>query len=310
MSKKNLFITGISGCVGHYVWDELKDHPDYHLYLLVRNPDRLRFKEEAQKKENVTIIQASMDHMPQYADLLKTMDLVVHMATDWGGDMNYEHTITFFNLLDPKRCQKVIYFSTASILGVDNKPITNAEVVGTAYIRRKWLAYKTLPSLEIYPKMKILFPTLILGGDKNHPFSHANNGLPKVIKWMWLLRFFSYDGSFHFIHAADIALMVKYLLENDTQEKEYVLGQDLITYDELIKVLAKIAKKKVYFGYKIKPSVVLKLIKLFKIKINDWDEYCLRNPHLKYQNTYPESLKLSSKYRSIEESFIKTLGFS
>lgn len=300
MSKKNLFITGISGCVGHYVWDELKDHPDYHLYLLVRNPDRLRFKEEAQNKNNVTIIEGSMDHLPQHADLLKTMDLVIHMATDWGGDMNLEHTINMFKLLDPKRCQKVLYFSTASILGPDNKPISNAEEIGTAYIRRKWLAYKSLPKLEIYPKIKVIFPTLIFGGDSKHPLSHTIVGLPKAIKWAKLLRFFGFDGSFHYVHAADIAQMVKYLLENDTTEREYVLGLEPITFNEAINALCKVAKKRVYFRWTIKSGFILFLARMFGIKINSWDRYCLKHPHLSYKTTKPENLGLSSRYNAFE----------
>jgi nucleoside-diphosphate-sugar epimerase len=307
MLKKNIFITGISGCVGHYVWDELKDKPDYHLYLLVRKPERLRFRHELLNRDNVTIIEGSMDHLPRHAELLKTMDAVIHMATDWGGDMNYEHTLGLFKLLDPEKCQKVLYFSTASILGPDNKPIPNAHEIGTSYIWRKWDAYNDLPKLPIYPKIKILFPTLILGGDATHPLSHALNGLPKAIKFTGLFRFLGFDASFHYIHAADIALMVTYLLENAVPEKEFVLGQEPVTFNQAIDILCRLAKKRQYFRVTITPRFVLFLGALFRIKVNSWDRYCLEHPHLRYKATRPEMFGLKSRYPHIEEIFRSAL---
>lgn len=307
MTRKNLFITGISGCVGHYVWDELKDHPEYHLYLLVRKPDRLRFKDAALANKNVTIIEGSMDHLPRYADLLKTMDMVVHMATDWGGDMNYEHTIGLFKLLDPNRCKKVLYFSTASILGPDNEPIPNAHEVGTSYIWRKWDAYMELPKLPIYPSIKVLYPTLILGGDPTHPLSHAISGLPKAIKFVSLFRFLGFDASYHYIHAADIAIMVKYLLEHDVPEKEFVLGQPPVSFNETIDVLCSVAKKRKYFRMTITPRFILFLAKLFRIEMNSWDRYCLEHPHLRYRASTPETFGMKSRFPEIGTIFKKAL---
>ncbi len=303
MNKKNIFITGISGCVGHYVWDVLKDREDYHLYLLVRKPDRLRFKEDAYKRSNVTVIEASLDHLPKYADLLKTMDMAIHMATDWGGDMNYEHTIGLFKLLDPARCRKVLYFSTASILGPDNRPIPNAHEVGTSYVWRKWDAYNDLKKLAIYPNITVLFPTLILGGDASHPLSHAISGLPKALKFASLFRFLGFDASFHYIHAADIALMVAYLLDHGTTEKEFVMGQPASSFNQIIDVLCRIAHKRQYFRITIKPSFVLLLARIFRIEMNSWDRYCLEHPHLRYKASTPETFGERSIYPDIEKIF-------
>ena len=126
----------------------------------------------------------------------------------------------------------------------------------------------------------MLFPTLIFGGDKDHPYSHAINGLPKAIKWAGLFRFFGFDGSFHFIHAADIAKMVVCLLKNDVPEKDIVLGQAPITFNKMIEVLCRIAKKKIYFRITITPKFMLRLAKIMRVKINSWDKYCLENPGL------------------------------
>jgi len=41
MKQESIFITGASGCVGHYVVDQLKKK--YQLFLLVRNPEKLKY---------------------------------------------------------------------------------------------------------------------------------------------------------------------------------------------------------------------------------------------------------------------------
>jgi len=51
---RNLFLTGASGCLGHYVLErlaqqrdpEFPEQPAYHLYILIRNPSRLRLPPE------------------------------------------------------------------------------------------------------------------------------------------------------------------------------------------------------------------------------------------------------------------------
>ncbi|HET8679970.1 MAG TPA: NAD-dependent epimerase/dehydratase family protein, partial [bacterium] len=42
MTPKRIFVTGATGCIGHYVTDALIRETDHELYLLVRNPSRLR----------------------------------------------------------------------------------------------------------------------------------------------------------------------------------------------------------------------------------------------------------------------------
>ncbi|MDE5120331.1 MAG: SDR family oxidoreductase, partial [Trichodesmium sp. St19_bin1] len=42
MSHKRIFITGASGCIGHYIVEFLIQNTHHELYLLVRNPDKLK----------------------------------------------------------------------------------------------------------------------------------------------------------------------------------------------------------------------------------------------------------------------------
>ena len=41
--NEQIFVTGATGCIGHYICEELKSSfPNATLHLLVRNPDRFK----------------------------------------------------------------------------------------------------------------------------------------------------------------------------------------------------------------------------------------------------------------------------
>ena len=216
MNRQRILVTGASGCIGHYISEALIQETDCELYLLVRNPNKLQVNTSS--RPGVTVIQGDMRDIEQKADLLKTIDVAVLTATVWGGEdifeINVNKTIKLLNLLDPEKCQQVIYFSTASVLDRHNQLLPQAEEIGTDYIRSKYNCLSKLSELAIAPKITELFPTLVLGGDAQKPYSHLSAGLPDVPKWMNLARFLQADGSFHFIHGRDIAQVVRYLIEN------------------------------------------------------------------------------------------------
>lgn len=277
-----LFITGISGCVGHYVFDELIANPEYQLYLLVRDVKKLRFQH--QNNSRITILQGDMISIKKHAAVLAEMDALVHIAADWGGNQsNCELTLEMFNCLDPKRCQKVITFSTASILGDDNRPNPLAETIGTHYIRGKYQLYKQLPGLAIYPKIITLFPTWVLGGDQTHPYSHAASGILGLAKWLKLIRFFTVDATFHFIHARDIARITKFVLENPVKEKDFILGNEPISASHFLREVCNYFRVPVFFQLPIPAWLVKGLAKLLRKELHPWDIYCFEKKHFVYK---------------------------
>ncbi len=147
--KKNIFITGVSGCVGHYIFDLLSADPDYQFYLLVRNPQKLKF--DPARYSNVRIIQDDLKNIKDHGDIIAEMDFVVHAAADWGGNEgNYDYTLSLFKLIDPSRCRRIIYFSTASILGQDGQP--RPRILGRSThntVRFDDASYVVLKHLEI-----------------------------------------------------------------------------------------------------------------------------------------------------------------
>jgi nucleoside-diphosphate-sugar epimerase len=305
MNPKKIFVTGASGCIGHYMAETLIQQTNHELYLLVRNPDKLKFDWKA--RPGINIIQGDMKDIDRHAELLQTIDVAILAATAWGGtqevfDVNVTKTLRLIQLLSPQTCQQVIYFSTASIL---------AGELGTDYVRSKYECMTQLSALTNVPPITALYPTLVLGGDAEKPVSHLSSGLPLVAKWIGLIRWFKADGSFHFIHGADIATVVNYLVEHPPDSKEprhFVLGNPAITANEVVEQACKYLHKNIFFRITLSPGLADFFIWLFRIQMAAWDRFCISYRHFTYQNLVnPESIGLPS-YCGTVADMLRTSG--
>ncbi len=316
MTPKRILVTGASGCIGHYITEALIGQTDHELYLLVRNPNKL--KVDTKSRPGITVLQGDMGKIEQFTGLLKTIDTAVLTATVWGGDdifdINVTKTVELMNLLDPDVCQQVIYFSTESILDRHNQLLKEAGEIGTDYIRSKYECFQKLTSSAITQgvapiaitqgvatsaiasKITKIFPTLVLGGDKTKPYSHLSAGIPEIVKLINLIRFFKADGSFHFIHGKDVAEVVTYLIDNPpkaNESRQLVLGQKRITADEAVEEACEYLNKKIYFRIPLSLGLANILIPLFRIQMAAWDRFCLTYRHFSHENPVnPESLGL------------------
>lgn len=306
--QKKIFITGANGCIGHYVLDAVKNNKEYLLYLLVRDPDKLKF--DHKKFSNINIIQDDISNIENYRDILKEMDYLVHIAAGWGGkeafDVNYKYTLKLFDLLDPIKCSKVIYFSTASILDKNNTLLAEAGTIGTDYVKSKYQCYNSLKALKISEKIVTVFPTLVFGGDKNHPYSHLAAGVNTAKKWIGIARFLTFDAGFHYIHAQDIGLIVRYLIENKTEGLNFVLGNKYISLGEFIKRTALFFGKKVYFQVNIPPVFFKFMAFILRKKPSSWDLFCLENRHFSYNTINTSTFKIRSDHDTVE-TILKSL---
>jgi nucleoside-diphosphate-sugar epimerase len=298
MTPKRIFLTGASGCIGHYIAEALIQETNHELYLLVRNRDKLGFDYEA--RPGITILQADLRQIERFADLLKTMDAAILAATAWGGsqesfDINVVKTIRLMELLDPMVCEQVVYFSTASILDHNNKLLKEAGQLGTDYIRSKYDCLGRLSKLAIAPKITTLFPTLVLGGDANKPYSHLSSGIGDVVKWVDLIRWFKADASFHFIHARDIAQVVRYLIDNPVADNltvepdaisasRLVLGNPPLTVNHAVEDVCAYLRKRIYFRLPLSIWLANLIIVLFRIQMASWDRFCLKYRNFTYQD--------------------------
>jgi nucleoside-diphosphate-sugar epimerase len=306
---KRIFVTGASGCIGHYIAEALIQGTEHELFLLVRNPDKLQF--DYQARSGVNILQGDLQHIEKFSKLLhQEIDVAILAATSWGGteeayEINIVKTLTLLKLLDPQICEQVIYFSTASILDRHNQLLPEAGQLGTDYIRTKYQCFSQLSQLPIADRITALFPTLVFGGDKNKPLSHLSSGWSEVVKWIDLIRWLKADGSFHFIHARDIAQVVCYLVENPPsicvdweQEKlvrKLVLGNAPITANEAIEQICNYLNKKIYLRIPLSIGLMNLLIKIFRIQMDSWSRFALNYRHFVHQNPVnPASLGLDN----------------
>jgi nucleoside-diphosphate-sugar epimerase len=303
-----IFVTGASGCVGHYVSETLINNTDHELFLLVRDPAKLKLDPKA--RSGINIIQGDMNKISELADLLKTIDVPVLTAAGWGGpsalEVNYTRTHELLNLLDPQVCQQVIYFATESILNSKNELLPEAGSIGTEYIQSKHRCFSSLHGLAIADRITTVFPTLVLGGDEHKPYSYLSADLPNVTKYAGLLRWIKADGSFHFIHGKDIAEVVRYLIEHPEVAAQYnrkvVMGNELVYVDKGIQEICGYLGKPVIFQVPISISMVNVIIKLFKIQMAPWDYFCLQNRHFKHDPIVnPRTFGLPSYAASISE---------
>lgn len=298
-STKRIFITGASGCIGHYLVETLLTDTAHELFLLVRNPTKLLFNWQSEPR--IHIIQDDIRNIDTHGELLATMDCAVLAATSWGGAPEiYEINVTgnhrLMSLLNLARCEQVLYFSTASILGHHNQPLPQAGEIGTDYIRSKYQCYQGLPDLAIYPKVTTVFPTLVFGGDKDKPYSHISAGLADVAKWMGLIRFLKADGSFHFAHGKDIALVVTHYIEHplpSDSDRQIIIGNPAITANQVIEQMSDYLGLRMLFRVPLSFWLADRIIEGFNIRMGEWDRFCLSYRHFVYDNPqYPAALGL------------------
>ncbi|MFK8184319.1 MAG: NAD-dependent epimerase/dehydratase family protein [Phormidesmis sp.] len=309
-----IFITGASGCIGHYLVESLIENTEHELFLMMRNPAKLKVPVENNPK--VTVLKGDMREVAQFSDLLKTMDTAILVATSWGDpkesyEINVEKTMEIMSLLDVERCQQVIYFSTASILDRDNTPLKEAGEIGTDYVRTKYICHEKLSELEIFPKITTVFPTLVFGGSDTKPYSHIAGGLPEVAKYIGIIRFISADGSLHFIHAKDIADVVRHLVDNPpgpNDSRELVIGNPSKTADQVVTEISQYLGKRQYFKIPLSFALANAIIKIFNIRMADWDRFCMEYRHFTYENTVtPSSFGLQDNYPTLAD-VVKSAG--
>lgn len=305
---KRIFITGASGCIGHYIVESLIKHTDHQLYLLVRNPDKLQF--EWENCDRITVLTGNLRNIQEHSELLlKEINIAILAATSWGGaieayDINVVKTLALLKMLNPNICEQVLYFSTASVLDRNNQLLPEANQFGTDYIRTKYQCLSGLSKLEIADRITVLFPTLVFGGDPTKPYSHLTSGLPEVIKWIDLIRCFKVDGSFHFVHGQDIAQIVTYLIQNpqavtiedETQTIKYlVLGNQKITANDAIAQICQYFNKRLYFRIPLYIWLINIFVKLFRIQMDSWSYFSLNYRHFTHQKTItPASFGLTN----------------
>jgi len=111
-----------------------------------------------------------------------------------------------------------------------------------------------------------------------------------------LIRWFKADGSFHFMHAQDIAQVICYLVDHPPSQElttktgeilstnRLVLGNPRLTVNQAVEEVCAYLGKKIYVRVPLSIGLANLLIILFRIQMAAWDRFCLNYRHFSYQN--------------------------
>ncbi len=314
MSIKNLLITGSNGCVGQYLIDWFLKNTRYKLFLMVRDKNKLSLS--IQKNKRVKLLICDIRECHKFSKEISQINFVIHTATAWGDPKRaYEVNIKAFEellgMLEKTKLEKIIYFSTASILNKETELMRESLIYGTEYIQTKYKCFERLRKSSFAEKTFVVFPTLVFGGTlnkrSNYPVSYLTSGLKEINRWLWLARFLKLNSKFHFIHAKDIAQICGFLLQNYKKEnyvgfKKFVLGQKFISIDDAITTLLKRNNMKRYFSIPLTKKLMKILLRVLPIQTTPWDSFSIKKYDFNHDPiTSPETFNLKSHAKSLPD---------
>ena len=280
---------------------------------MVRDPNKLPVS--IQKNKRITLLACDIRDCKKFKKELKEINYLIHTATAWGGKKRaYEVNVTAFEellgLLKKNILEKIIYFSTASLLNNKAELMRESLIYGTEYIQTKYQCYENLRKSSFAKKTCVVFPTLVFGGtlegNSRYPVSYLTEGLKQAKKWLWIARFLKIDAKFHFIHAKDIAQICGFLIKSTNKRdygfKKYVLGQKFITIDEAILTLLNNYGIKRYFALRVNKAIIKFLLKVLPIQTTNWDNFSINKYNFNHKPiANPETFGLKSYAKSLKE---------
>ncbi len=281
---------------------------------MVRDKSKLPLSVQTNSRVNLIISDIRESH--KYKKEISRVNYLIHTATAWGDprrtyDVNIKAFEELVEMLDIKKLEKIIYFSTASILDENTNLMRESLIYGTEYIKTKYECYERLKESSFAEKTFVIFPTLVFGGTlgrkSRYPVSYLTGGLREIGRWLWLARFLKLDSKFHFIHANDIAQICGFLIKNHKKEKyrgfrKFVLGQPFISINDAINILLKRNKMKRYFSIPLTKKILKILLRILPIQTTPWDSFSIKKYDFNHVPiTNPETFKLKSHAKSLND---------
>ena len=281
---------------------------------MVRDKNKLSLS--IQKNKRVKLLICDIRECQRFSKEIGQINFLIHTATAWGDPKRaYEVNIKAFEdllgMLEKEKLEKIIYFSTASILNKENEIKKEALIYGTEYIQTKYRCFERLRESSFAEKTFAVFPTLVFGGTlkkrSKYPTSYLTSGLKDINKWLWLARFIKLNSKFHFIHANDIAQICGFLIKNHKEDnykgfKKYVLGQKFISIDDAINILLKRNRMNRYFSIPLTKKIIKILLRVLPIQMTTWDSFSIKKYHFNHVPiTNPETFNLKSYAKSLQE---------
>ena len=128
---------------------------------MVRDKSKLPISVQENKK--VKLIVCDIRESNRYKKEISKINYLIHTATAWGDPRRaYEVNIKAFEelleMLDIEKLEKIIYFSTASILDKHTELMRESLIYGTEYIQTKYECFQRLRESSFAEKTFAVFP--------------------------------------------------------------------------------------------------------------------------------------------------------
>ena len=129
---------------------------------MVRDKNNLSLS--IQKNKRIKLLICDIRECHRFSKEISQINFLIHTATAWGDPKRaYEVNIKAFEdllgMLDKEKLDKIIYFSTASILNKETELMREALTYGTEYIQTKYRCFERLRESSFAEKTFAVFPT-------------------------------------------------------------------------------------------------------------------------------------------------------
>ncbi len=310
---KRVLLTGATGCVGHCLARAILRETSHELWIAARDPGRLRLDLPAAPRARA--LRLDLDDPGGWPPEIGDVDCAVLAAAAWGGPaawtVNLDSLQALAARLDPERTERIVFFSTASVLDNDGSMLEAASRIGTDYIRSKYEATRWLRDSPWGERTTFLFPTLVIGGEDGFPSSHFAGLLRQAARWAVLMRFFRVDGRFHIIHAAHAAAVARHCIDHASASEAgrwLVLGRPALTADDAARQFCAHLGQRPFLRLTLRDWMAQSLIRLFRIQMSDWDRFCMEKRDLRYDRAVdPASFGLPVHAATLGEA-LRSIG--
>ncbi|MFN3642506.1 MAG: NAD-dependent epimerase/dehydratase family protein [Gemmobacter sp.] len=285
-----ILITGATGCVAQYLTRELLARTDAHLVLLSRDAARIAVPPGAAGR--VTLASGRLEDPASYGAALEGVTAAALVATAWGGPLAHATTVVgnaaLADLLIDRGCRHVVYFSSASVLLPDGSLNPVALDLGTDYIRTKHQLVAAMEPKAARARISGVFPTIVMGGRSGPdpmPLSELAKLLVTIRRWHWLIARVTAEGRFNITHAADIATIVRRLIEGAGATggaERHVAGLPPASAAAMIAEVLAAAGRRHRPLLRLTPRNVDWAIRAFRLQVTPWDRWCMANPDQGY----------------------------
>lgn len=286
---KTILITGGAGFIAHHFVDRILKTTDWNVVTLDRldysgNLNRLNevvssYPKPTQSRVKVVFHDLKAELNPQIRNTIGTVDYVAHLAAGSHVDRSIDYPMEFVqdnvigtvNIMEYAKnldsLDKFIYFSTDEVFGPapvgvkyrenDRYNSTNPYSASKAAAEELVVAYE-----NTYGLPAIVTHTMNVFGQRQHPEKYIPMCIRKVRDFQTITVHSNAEktkaGSRHYIHAADVADALMFLIDYDTSglprdyggakcQKFNIVGAEELDNLELAQLIADCQGKQLYY---------------------------------------------------------------